>query len=203
MRLGLGSVFAPVPAKSAGISSVSKLKLVASRALLRLRLDSAEHSQAHHRSRTSQTLASSVSDALVSLSKLAKYRITHLIALKAHRSSPEHSTENEEDGDKGDQSRIIGAYGTTRSSGIQDYTCTVDRRSNPHTFFHPQNLSPSISTSVIVSAPSVDVKAISCSIFCPSEHLRSFGHAVTPATLSTLSHTLQVSDRPCTPHTPT
>jgi hypothetical protein len=203
MRLGLVSVLAPVPAKSAGISSVSKLKPVASRALSRLRLDSVELSQAYHRSRTSQILAASVSDGLASLSNLAKYRITHLTALKAHCSSPEHSTENEEDGDKGDQSRIIGAYGTTCSSCIQDSTCTVDKRSNPHTFFHPQNLSRSMSASVIVSAPYVDVQAISCSIFRPSEHLRLFGHAVTPATLSTLSHTLQVSDRPYTPHTPT
>jgi hypothetical protein len=79
---------------------------------------------------------------------------------------------------------------------IQDSACTVDRLRNPHLIFHPQNLSPSVSTSVIVSAPSADVQVISCPILCPSKYLHSLGHAVMPETFSTLSHTLPDSDRP-------
>jgi hypothetical protein len=173
MRLGLGSVLAPVPAKSAGTPPASKLKPVASRALWRLRLNSAELSQAHHCSRTSQTLAASVSDALASLSNLAKYRITHLTALKAHRSSLEHLTENKEDRDKGDQSRIIGAYGTTRSSCIQDSNCTVDRRSNPHTFFHLRTSVPAlVLRSSSQHPPSTSKPSIARSFILPSIYAR-------------------------------
>jgi hypothetical protein len=89
-----------------------------SRAISRLRLDSAEaltSALALPDITTTRTIRLRRTSVVFSPRQVPHCPPDHLTALKAHRLSPEHPTEKEDDGDEGGQARIINAYGTTSS----------------------------------------------------------------------------------------
>jgi hypothetical protein len=97
-------------------------------------LNSAELSRAHDRSRTSRTLKSSVSDALALTYHLEKYRIAYPTT-----SHPSRLIEKEEDGDKGDQSRIIRATVRSQLTYIRFDLYSRQTQQSPYRSSEPQS----------------------------------------------------------------